>query len=263
MIKKTIKKILGMETKKLPPLPTKQRSDDIYLVSFPRSGNTWLSFLIANVINEYLNLKMSVNFFNIHFFVPDIHISKDVPVNLEFSPFRRIIKSHATTTKHYKHIIFLTRNPQDVMISYFYFLRDLGEYDKDISSFIRDTRYGIQAWVNHTQGWLEQTSPAQRIHMFSYEDFKENTEKELRRLFNLLGYNLEEEIIKKALEKSNLENMKRLEKETISLSIKKHKFKFVRKGTTSNRYELSEKDKDFIKQTSETIYKNLLEISNN
>jgi len=41
--------------------------DDIFLVSFPKSGNTWTRFLIANLVHP----EEKVGFENIHRLVPD------------------------------------------------------------------------------------------------------------------------------------------------------------------------------------------------
>jgi len=252
-IKTLLKKVLFCKQNKISEKP-RNRTDNIYLVSFPKSGNTWISFLIANAINEYLDLKMKVNFFNIHFFIPEI--SDSTPSNLEYYPFRKIIKSHNNFTKDYRYIFLLIRNPYDVMISYFYYLKNLNQYNKNFSSFIRDEKYGIKAWCKHTESWLNESIPSQRLHIFFYEDFKQNPEKELKKMFNLMGFNTEHFILKEAVEKSNFSNMKILEKTTGSYSMKKYeKFTFVRKGEVTNGKELPGLDKKFIEEETEKITK--------
>ncbi len=234
----------------------KNRTDNIYLVSFPKSGNTWVSFLIANTINSYLNLKMEVNFFNIHFFVPEI--SDYAPPSIEYYPFRKIVKSHNSFTKDYRYIFMLIRNPADVMISYFHYLKNLNQYNKGISSFIRDEKYGIKAWCKHTESWLNESLPSQRLHIFFYEDFRQNPEKELRKMFNLMGFNIMPKILEEAVEKSDFSNMKKLEQTTGSYSMKKYeKFAFVRKGKITNGEELSSADREFIKEATYKIIKKI------
>ena len=51
-------------------------ASDVYIVSFPKSGNTWLSFLIANVNQLIINSHLNVTWYNLHNIIPDIHISK-------------------------------------------------------------------------------------------------------------------------------------------------------------------------------------------
>ena len=42
-------------------------ADDTFIVSYPRSGNTWTRFLIANLLHP----EVEVGFANIDSFVPD------------------------------------------------------------------------------------------------------------------------------------------------------------------------------------------------
>lgn len=249
-LKRIKRRVLGGIEMKFTPLARNPRSDDIYLVSFPRSGNTWASFLVANVINEYLNLNMQVNFYNLHFFVPDVSFSKDIPENLQFPPFRRIIKSHYGFSPYYKNVILLIRDPRDVMVSYYHYRRNLNQFPGDLSSFVKNRKYGIRTWVRHTESWLNKSYPGQGLQLFFYEDFRQNPEKELERLFKLMGFNLGAEIIKKSAEKASFENMRKSEKDTLSYSIKKfEKFKFVRRGKNEQgKKELKDKDVEFIKR---------------
>src|SRR6266511_1501639 len=62
-------------------------SDDIMLVSYPRSGNTWLRFLIGNLIS-----REPVRFANIERIIPDIYHHSDR--ELRKLPRPRFLKSH-------------------------------------------------------------------------------------------------------------------------------------------------------------------------
>lgn len=60
-----------------------------------------------------------------------------------------------------------------------------------------------------------------------------NTNIELKRLFKLMGFSPDDNIIKKAVEISSFDNMKIIEKETQNYSVTKYdEFSFVRKGKT-------------------------------
>jgi len=240
--------------------PKQMRNDDIYLVSYPRSGNTWISFLIINVIILYLDLNIEVNFFNIHTFIPDIHVSRYIPERLQFPPFRRIIKSHSPYNPFYKTIFLLVRDPGDVMVSYYYFMKNLGQYQNDISFFIRENKFGINAWINHSRSWLEKVEPSQGISIFYYEKFRGDPMRELKRLFLLMGFNINENILNKAIELSDFDYMKKLvEKTGRSYSIRKYKkFNFVRKGRVGSANEgLDKSDTLFIEKNAYKVMKKL------
>lgn len=240
-----------------PLLPKLRRDDDIFLVSFPRSGNTWLSFILANIIIEKLDLDMEVNHFNIHGFIPDIHQGTDIPVDMGFSPFKRIIKSHAIFQPDYKNVIYILRDPQSVMLSYYRFTTGLGHFEGTISEFVRDKNLGIDAWVSHLQGWLDGIIPGTRFRIYKYENFIEKPKKSIRELARLIGIRCSDETLQEIVEKTNLKEMQRLETETGSLALKKHDkdFKFVRQGRGSERNDLSEDDHVYILQAAGSLMK--------
>jgi len=232
-----------------PLLPKIRRDDDIFLVSFPKSGNTWISFIIANMIIEKLGLDMMVNHFNIHGFVPDIHQGQDLPSDMGFFPFKRIIKSHAYYHPEYKNVLYILRDPRSVMVSYHKFVVGLDKYDNDLDNFIRDNKFGIKAWVTHVRGWLDGIIPGTRFRILKYEDFKANPVKSVGELAELLGVSLTEESLNNIIEKSTFESMRRSEESTGSISIKRFdaEFKFVRKGkSTGWKNELSKEQISYI-----------------
>lgn len=186
---------------------TSPRHDDLYMVSFPKSGTTWMNFLMANLHVKMSGLNRSVTFFNIHDILPDIHRTRSI--NAESLPFPgyRVIKSHSEFNPDYLKVIYLVRDPRDTLISYYYFLRGLGHFDGDLSSLIRSESFGIAAWVRHIEGWLN--SPAGlRIAFVRYEDLKADTSKELCRLYGLLGHELDAGIVTQAIRASSFEVMR-------------------------------------------------------
>src|SRR5215831_8538045 len=62
--------------------------DDIYLVSYPRSGNTWTRFLVGNLLNP----DQPVTFANIEGRIPEIYFGPDRI--LRHLPRPRVLKSH-------------------------------------------------------------------------------------------------------------------------------------------------------------------------
>lgn len=240
-------------------LPVIKRHDDIYLVSYPKSGNTWLSFILANVMNDYLNLKLKVNFNSIRYFVPDIHVDRNINPDLELYPFRRIIKSHSKYNPFYKNVILLVRNPYDVMVSFYHYSKKLGHFDGDIDKFIKDKSTGIVSWREHTLSWLEKPSIRVGLKIIKYEDLKKTPESVTKQIFSQMGYEVSDEIIKAAVSKSDFENMKKIEVDTFSFATTKHKdFKFVRKGKIGGGMsELSDRAIDFIFENTKEFLQQL------
>jgi len=257
-LKTALLKILHPTLSQFEFAPFEPRSDDVYLASFPKSGNTWVAFLIANAISHHLKLGMHANFFNIHFFVPDIHESRHIPAELSFPPFRRIIKTHAPNNREYHNVLFLARDPRDVMSSYYLYTKNQLIFDGSFSEFLRHEKYGIKAWQKHAESWLERSGRHQNLQVFRYEDFAKDPIKELERLFDILGFRLAHETLAQAAELSNFENMKKLEAETYSYSIKRFdKFKFVARDQLTETVTLSEEDKKFLLEIAKPMMNKL------
>jgi hypothetical protein len=235
-------------------IPENPLHDDLYLVSFPKSGITWLTFLMANVHLKMSGSDKEVTFYNINDFIPDIHQTRNLKTTILSFPGHRVIKSHAEFNPLYKKIFYLMRDPRDVMVSYYWFLRNLGEFNGDLSQLIHSPVYGIASWCRHVQGWVERSTVGTSIDFLRYEDIKADPLKVLTRIYTLMGFSVPEEILQDAMHLSSLENMKRLESEyNYGGDFRFPGFKFVRKGETGGyKTELSENDINFINQQAAT-----------
>jgi hypothetical protein len=228
--------------------PTEQRHDDLYLVSFPKSGNTWLSFLMANIHLKMSGINREVNFFNIHDFIPDIHSTRYLKRDILLFPGHRVIKSHSEFNPFYRKVIYLVRDPRDVMVSYYWFQKKLGFFDDSLSELIRSPLFGITAWCRHIQAWFKRTPASVSIDFVRYEDLKTDPGKLLKRLYSLLGYTIPIDILSECIKMSSFENMKKLEEYyNYGGDMRFADFKFMRKGQRGGyKSELSNKDISFI-----------------
>jgi len=92
------------------PLPAiRIRPDDVFIVSYPRSGNTWVRFLIANLLAP----DEKITFRNIENYVPSIYKSADT---LDTRGGRRYIKSHNPCYELYPKLIYVYRDGRDALV---------------------------------------------------------------------------------------------------------------------------------------------------
>lgn len=229
-------------------LPVNPRADDLYLVEFPKSGVTWLSFLIGNA-NLLLadERDRAVTFYNLNDFVADIEVNRHLNPLPQPPLGFRVIKSHASFNRFYTKVIYLVRDPRDVMASYWHFLTQLGFYKASLASMLDDPRFGIPGWCRHVTSWLEQAEPSQSVMLLKYEDLLRDTEGELKRVYRMLGRDLSDETARLAVERSSIDRMR----ESESLFNASHPaldgFDFVRKGAAGGpRQPLSPSERERI-----------------
>ena len=99
------------------PLPAiRIRPDDVFIVSYPRSGNTWVRFLMANLLAP----DEKITFRNIENYVPSIYKSADT---LDTREGRRYIKSHNPCYELYPKLIYVYRDGRDALVSLLLLLR--------------------------------------------------------------------------------------------------------------------------------------------
>lgn len=258
-----------LEKKYLRALPNNHLYEDIFLVSYPKSGNTWLRFLIANAIKAHYKIDRKVNFFTINDIIPQVVLNKQK--SKQSNQFRtegifgrnelpRIIKSHSEYNPYYERVILLIRDPRDVIPSYFDHLRknNIISNNLNISDFIKHKRYGICSWYKHTNSWLINSKGNQNLQFFYYEDFLENPYNTLNRLMTLFGINLDEKALKQAIESSSREKMMELEKDTHSNYWTQIEQKsFVNSFKIPGGKKLNYKDKRYIEDYTKVLAEQL------
>lgn len=184
----------------------KYKTSDIFIVEFPKSGITFLSFLLSNILDRVNKLSIQPTYYNIDQFVIDAHQTNGLTLNSVLNP--RLIKSHYPYKATYKQIIYLIRNPVDVLVSYFNYTNDIKVvYFDSFSTFIRHDRRGIKAWINHTENWLNRMMYHQKMYVIKYEDLIHNPEETLKNLGTMLGYELSNDIVLESIQASSMENM--------------------------------------------------------
>ncbi len=209
--------------------------DVVFLVSYPRSGNTWVRFLIGSLLTEE-----PVDWLNINKIIPWIYDSSHSKVINMKSP--KIIKSHSVFDNRYKKVIYLVRDVRDVVVSYYYWHIKMNKnFDYNLDTFITKFCNGEiwpGRWNNHVENWLLNNHSIKNGFIFvKYEDLKENTLIEVKRIMKFLSIKKSDKDIQKAIQWASFENMRRLENEQqdrhSTFSKSNNKIPFVRKGNVN------------------------------
>src|SRR5713226_10443120 len=173
-------------------------SDDVFLVSYPKSGNTWTRFLVANLTHP----EEPASFANINELTPDPEaFSKRRLASL---PRPRIIKSHQYFDPRYERIIYIVRDPRDVALSEYHFRRkrrviaDGLPIEDFVSRFIRGVNTPYGSWGENVASWVFTRGSSPNFLLIRYEDMLENTVSELGRIAAFLNIDASRERLAQA-----------------------------------------------------------------
>ncbi|MFW5974638.1 MAG: sulfotransferase domain-containing protein [Bacteroidota bacterium] len=186
---------------------------DAFIVSYPKCGRTWLRVMLAKYVQEAFNIpdftpgdcKKRYDILNVRF-------SHDqgnwVPAPIHAS------KIHTPSTKFYDYpLVFVVRDPRDVLVSSYMHLRYREKlYKGSISEFIRDKHVGIEKIVNFFNVWAQILDQHSRCLCVSYEDMQKAPSEQFENILRTIGItDIDLDALRKAVSFSSFENMKRME----------------------------------------------------
>lgn len=194
--------------------------DDVLLTSYPRSGNTWTRFLLANLLDQ----KNPVTFSNIESRIPEIYFNPDRWMRA--LPRPRLLKSHESFEPHYPRVIYLVRDPRDVAVSFYHHnvkARNIPD-DYPMASFVPrfiaaefDRPFG--SWRDNVLSWTVLRGSSPDFLMIRYEDLKRDTVATLGQIVAFLkrcsfrNIDASLEALQRTVELSTPERMRALEKQ--------------------------------------------------
>ena len=198
-------------------------NDDVFLVSYPKSGNTWLRFLISNYLTDNQG-----DLSDIQEIVPDIHR----PINLNsINQLQRprFIKSHKPFSQqfgvdlsaNYPKVIYLVRDARDVAVSEYFYCQKLGKISLDTTfkDFVRQNFgniFSFDIWSNHVNFWLD-NAPSKFL-LIKYEEMHDNTLEKLIDVLEFAGIHVDKNKAIVAVEASKFEKMKAATQKAQNLS---------------------------------------------
>ena len=186
--------------------------DDTFLVSYPKSGSTWARFLLAALANS----GETVSFANIDRLLPSI--SSRSKRDLRNQPRPRLIKSHEYFDARYPNVIYVVRDPRDVVLSQYRFFLKRGAIDdgyaldRFVNRFMTGGLNTYGSWGENVGSWLAARQGSKRFLLLRYEDMLADTARELNKVAEFLGMDVSSEHLTRCVEQGSAERMRELEK---------------------------------------------------
>ena len=212
----------------------------IWLASYPKSGNTWVRFLLTNLLQGKPDTAADVEDR-----IPDIHVcladsnSPNLEAIYKWDP--SLLKSHLAFSpkmplfENTIGFIYIVRNPLDVIISNlnYVFLLAYGQLKTQlqqeqiqqfsseyINRFIhlkgdeRWVKLGMGTWESHVESWLDNDYGFPHL-IVKYEDLLAEPMQEVRRISTFLQLDVSDEKLQETIANSSFSAVKKVEDRTI------------------------------------------------
>ncbi|KAM5253878.1 sulfotransferase 6B1-like [Hipposideros larvatus] len=184
------------------------REDDVFLVSYPKSGTHWIAKVIENIPNADITLTSPIELGDISKLeeLKTYCKRRIIPTHLNYSMLPMDIKQ-----KQCK-IIYIIRNPKDTAVSLFHYYRDnpnlpgVETWAAFLELFLRgNVVYG--SWFDHVLSWESHKNDKNILFIF-YEEMKKDSSKSIKKITSFLDINVSDNEINQIAWKSSFREMK-------------------------------------------------------
>jgi hypothetical protein len=202
------------------------RPADVFVASYPRSGNTWLRFMLYEIL-----IGQSSTFTNIHQLVPDVgKQGSALPV---LANNGRLIKTHEAYLPLYHKAIYLVRDARDVALSEFAYQKALGlaedDFDTYLPRFLGGQLNPFGAWSAHVDSWMDAKDKGYaEVFVVRFDEMRSQPEDCLADIMAFLNVPVERKIIRRAVANNSVERMQ--DKEKVNPQKASARGRFIRSG---------------------------------
>ena len=201
----------------------KLRRADIAVVSFGKSGRTWLRVMISRLYQQMHGLPENAllgfdNFHNMDHSIPRVFFTHDNYIG-DYT-------GHTDSKVDFygKKVVLLVRDPRDVAVSQFFQWmyrmkpekKALNQYpphgtELSIYDFVMHAGGGMPKVIDFMNLWAREMKAVEDICVVRYEDLRANTDETLARVAEFMGMEATPDQVSEAVEYASFENLKKKE----------------------------------------------------
>ena len=187
----------------------KTHAADNYVVSFPRSGSTWLRTILAGIIDPDAGHEPEV--FNR--ILPGVS-GRRLPLVWSLRD-PRIIHSHTAFRRSIPRAVYVVRDGRDSLISFYHYSTTRNGIDMPFEEWfdLYCRRWYGSRWHDHVESWLtsgKETLGA-ALMVLKFEDLKTDPVGQVGQVAEFLGLNLNHSAIHHAVEMASLDQARKRE----------------------------------------------------
>ena len=236
---------------------------DGYILSYPKSGRTWLYEILKLYSNNqddknFINNRKIVKFNN-HFikFVHDCSDPNPYPIEANKQKLNKMKLIN-------KRKIILIRDPREIIISFWYQMKFREKtYNHSISEFIENKYFGIKKIISFYN--LIDLEFSDNFKIITYANLVNNTYEEIEKIISHFNLVIDKNLIRKCIEECSFQKLQK--KEIIKSKVKDIKSLKFRTGSSGDfKKELSNKDilkiNSEIKENLNANFKKILNLEN-
>lgn len=180
------------------------RPEDVFLASYPRSGSTWLRFMVYEALtglpSDFMSVNSSFRPVGEHFHAPGL-----LPGG------GRLIGTHETYRPTYHRAIYLVRDVRDVALSQYLREKQKGVGSSDFDEYLLGLMTGHKrhgSWGDHVLSWLNSGLSSRDLLVLTYENLRRDPVGEFGRVMCFLAAGRDDETLRKVIENNTVERMR-------------------------------------------------------
>lgn len=197
------------------------RPSDVFLIGHPKSGNTWLAYMLAIILHR--DDRADISLANVGNFVPTIHARDAGIAEYQHLPDPRVFRNEMPRfAERYPKIVYLMRDPRAVLVSLYHMYNTIfADKQMTLHAFLREylTHGCIRSWEPlvirwdwQVAAWMARAERDERVMLVRYEDMVRDRKQVLRNVMLFSGVTCAEDDLELAVTRGSFDAMQQTEK---------------------------------------------------
>lgn len=198
------------------------RPTDVFLVGHPKSGNTWLAYMLGIVVRRG-DREGRITMANVGETVPTVHGDDSKVFQHRRLPNPRIFRNERPTNPQlYPRAVYLVRDPRATLVSYYHhYCAKNEDRQTELDTFVaeylheghfRDYHVGLRRWDTQVAEWLWRAG-REPVMIVRYEDLHEDRRSTLDKILGFCRLSFPSEVVEAAVERGSFDAMRRDEEQ--------------------------------------------------